>query len=146
MLNLGLIINRLRQADVCAELIEGAAGLSVFGGQYPADTPRGLPAIYVIPESEAPSQNQFINAVSQMVTVTFGVVTVVQNLEDVRGEAAGRDLNSVREEVRQALQGWQISSVYSPILRRNGRSLKFPDQLLWWQDNYSLEYLEQIYG
>ncbi len=98
------------------------------------------PAAFVLPGPERGGPNEYINAVSQRVTLRFSVVLAIQNLRDMQGDAAQTDLDPIRTAVLGALLGWQPAAADSPITYGAGRMVKWADGVLWWQDDYDTTY------
>jgi hypothetical protein len=98
--------------------------------------PTRTPCAYVVPLADAAGENQLVNAVSQRLTEQFGVIFVLKNVTDQRGDKVNADLAVLRDAVRAALLGWAPTGEHEPTVRGQGRLLDFKDQLLWWQDTY----------
>lgn len=104
----------------------------------------GLPVAYVIPLSDAAAPNRLLSgAIEQRVTERFGVIVAINNVRDVRGQAAKEDLESIRGQIINALIGWQPDQGYDPIEYGGGRILSLVNTVLWWQLEFVTAYYER---
>ncbi len=132
-----LIVARLRDQVSALRKVEGAA-------EFAAAEPdlKLTPAAFVIELANrtAPSRTG-TEVVSQVNEIRFGVVMAVQNLRDVRGDAAKATLNPLRESVMTALLGWVPEPEYDPCEYGGGRLVQIANQVLWWQEEYVTRFL-----
>lgn len=128
------IIERLQGANLSLD-IKGAADLASAKSDQLRDT------VFVIPLDEAAAANTLINGVRQLVTLGVGVVFALSNRRDRRGQGATDEIHSRREQIRQALLGWQPDDAADVISYRRGRLLDIQDATVWWQDEYETQYM-----
>jgi hypothetical protein len=128
-------VARLREAAGDLRKVGAAADLSAIkGGHVPT------PSAWVIPVSESAQDNETVGVVSQRVSSTVGIVMVVRNLRDTRGDEAQDDLAVIRQQIRDALLGWSPGNEYDPATFSRGRLISLDDQVLWWQDEFQTAY------
>lgn len=102
-----------------------------------------FPCAYIVGPSELPAENQLMNAVSQRVECTFGVLWLVRSTADMWGKDASSDLDSMREDGMAALIGWEPQTNYKPVEfspRGGGRLVYAQDGILGWLDEFITEY------
>lgn len=105
---------------------------------------KATPTGYVLSLSDAAKPNTLIGLrVHQHVIERFGVILAVSNARDVRGEAVNGPLETLREQVIQALLGFQPTTDYDPILYAGGRLLELDVTTLWWQLEFTTGYYER---
>ena len=128
-----LVILRLKSRVAALRSIKGAADLAAAA----ADGVRQLPAAFVIPLSESGGAQMAATQVTQQrLALSYGVIVVTQNLRDARGEKALSDLTALRNEIHDALYGWQPAADFDPCERGPARLLQLDNQTLWWQDDF----------
>lgn len=98
------------------------------------------PAAFVLLVRERAGRNALMNATSQRVSRTAGVLLAVRNLKSARGDAAREDLEALRTSVRTALLNWEPDSDHEPMSFVGGALLKVSDQVLWWLDEFETAY------
>ncbi|QCN98912.1 hypothetical protein D3093_26880 (plasmid) [Azospirillum argentinense] len=134
MIRRASIVARLKNEARALKLVEGVAELAALRQNPPLHL---QPAAFVVPVSERPGENRAAGAVAQVNTVTFGVVLVMTNLADPRGEAAGDALELVRGEVRTALLGWRPDGASGACHYAGGETVEIDNKgALWWIDRY----------
>jgi hypothetical protein len=109
--------------------------------QYAALTglPKAMPAAYVLPVSDAAGPNLLVtNGVRQPLTTTLGVILFFEHRADAAGGAATLGLIQLRDQVRQALIGWQPADATEPFLLAGGRLIDLIQRTAVWQDNYTV--------
>lgn len=109
--------------------------------QYAALTglPKAMPAAYVLPVSDAAGPNLLVtNGVRQPLTTTLGVILFFEHRADAAGGAATLGLIQLRDQVRQALIGWQPDEAIEPLLLAGGRLIDLIQRTAVWQDNYTV--------
>lgn len=95
------------------------------------------PAAYVIPLAEAGGQNTLAaGPVRQRISATIGVVVLLTNLRDARGQAATDALGLVLSLLRGQLVGFQPTAAHDPIEFRRGRLIDIAEGALAWQDEF----------
>jgi hypothetical protein len=133
---------------VIARLAGSVSLLKMTGGaaqfQNAAETnPKVTPAAFVIPLGEDPGASAMGDMVIQRVAATIGVILVVRNVSDIKGEAARQDMEMLRAAVKASLLGWQPSGEYDPLQRGRSGLLAFKDMHMWWQDIYTTSYIDR---
>lgn len=125
-----------------------ALGLLLVGGAAEfqaavAANPSATPAVYVIELDEFAGKNQVAPDVHQRVVAIFGVVHVVRNVSDAKGEAARRDMESLRGATKAKLLGWPPAAGYDALERGRSHLLTFRDGHMWWQDAYTTAFYDR---
>ncbi len=136
-MELDFVIERLRARTAGLRGIGGAADMdAVLAAAVVV-----VPAAYVIPLSDDSSEQAHTGSYDESDVWEFGVVLVVSNQRDPRGEAALSSLAPVRRQVREALAGWAPDEdTGEPIKKTRGRLLRFDgDGRLWWIDQFSFK-------
>jgi hypothetical protein len=127
----------MRQGPIVDQLKKGGLkrvyGAQEFAGL--AKAPAVLPAQFVIPlgEEAAPSRHQGVH--HQEVTVTFGVVTIVNGASRSE-ERIAEDLAVERAKVEAALVGWQPPDASRACDYAGGRTLSVDGTTLGWLDSF----------
>ena len=108
--------------------VEGAAEFAKAADQGAKQSPWA----YVIPISEKAGPNQAATtAVLQTVVESFGVLLVWGAAGDATGASAAKQLESLRDNVRDAIQGWAPVSGYSPCEYEGARAIGFHKGAVW---------------
>jgi hypothetical protein len=95
------------------------------------------PAAFVIPLTETGGPNNLAaGPVRQRIAQTFGVVLLLGNLRDARGQSAAAALVGVQQAVRAALIGFQPTADHDPIEFRRGQLIDIAEGALAWQDEF----------
>ncbi|MBL0142659.1 MAG: hypothetical protein IPP91_11300 [Betaproteobacteria bacterium] len=130
-------VARLKESGTPFRQVGGAAELdaALTGGL------KAAPAAFLLPLAETASENQRVNAVLHQVGAAVGVVIVVRNLADARGDQAVGDLETARAWARTKLLGWQPSGAHDPVEYAGGRVLALANGYLWWQDDWETAYV-----
>lgn len=129
-MRLGPVIARLAAQCPGLRHVEGAAEYAQL-----VDAVLDPPCAYVLALAEDAGSNGLANAVSQRITVRFGVLLCVRSLADATGAAGVEVLEDLRDEVRAALLGWAPADA-EPIEYAGGALLDVVDGELWWQDGW----------
>ncbi len=137
-MNLNRIIDALRIR--CPTFQKRFAGAAEWAGLTVEESPP-LPAAYVVPLREDTSENQSAVSYYQTVVNTFGVIVLVSNKSDVRGQGAVSTLDTLRSELFKALLSWQQEpkDEYSEIVYEGGALLYMDDARLAFQYEFSFE-------
>lgn len=137
-MNLTPIINALRKR--CPTFERRFAGAAEWAGLTIEHAP-AMPAAYVVPLREDASENESQNGYYQAVTNTFGVIVLVSNAADVRGQGATATLESLKPELFRALLSWhqEPKDEYSEIVYEGGSLLYMDDARLAYQLEFSFE-------
>lgn len=129
------------------------SGLQLVGlwqdiGKLMEDSARQVyrfPAALVIPNADRPygGSGSMVNPyVSQVVTATWGVLIGVRSYRDQGGSDAGDTLRGLREDIMEALLGWNQAT--TQITYAGGRVMSLGDGMLWWQDNFEHNYIVRM--
>lgn len=137
-MNLTPIIEALRQR--CPSFESRIAGAAEWAGLTIEQAP-AMPAAYVVPLREDASENQSANGYYQTITETFGVIVLVSNIADGRGQGATASLHSLRPELCKALLSWhqEPKDESSEIVYEGGSLLYMDDARLAFQFEFSYE-------
>lgn len=100
---------------------------------------RASPAAFVVPLRNAAGRNALDSAgtVMQRVSFTFGVVLMIRNVRDARGDKAADELAALRAKVFDKLLGIQLAAEFDTCLYSGGQLMRFSDQDLIWQDVFT---------
>ena len=137
-MNLTSIINALRVR--CPSFERRFAGAAEWAGLTIEHAP-AMPAGYVVPLREEASENESACGYYQTVTNTFGVIVLVDNCADVRGQGATATLDSLKPELFRALLSWhqEPKDEFSEIVYEGGSLLYMDDARLAFQFEFSYE-------
>ncbi len=128
------IEDRLRDQVTELRHVAGAAEFAALD----KGPPRSLqPAAYVIALTDAAQASPTAIKVTQHVTERFGVVLALGNFRDPHGATATKQLEAVREKVRDALLGWQPAADRDEIEYAGGRIIGIRDGVVWWQSDFA---------
>lgn len=128
-------IARLTAQMSALKLVEGAQGFQAASEA----NPKAEPGAFVLRLKEQAGQSETYAPIQQRVAVEIGVVYVVRNAADPKGEAAGADMETLRAAGRAALLGWAAPGC-DPYQFGGGALLAFRDGRAWWQDVYRTYY------
>ncbi len=105
-----------------------------------------FPSAFILPVTEQAAANaDHIGPVWQPVESTFGVLIALRDLAAPQGVAKSDLVEQLRNSVRDALLGYAISDMYSPIIYANGDLVDIRQGAVWWQDNYKTTfYVRQL--
>lgn len=130
------IIEQLRaECPLLGGRVFGAAKLAVAEPQSIV-----TPCAFVVPMSEVGGTQRQVGGYLQEVTAKFGIVIAVTNYYDETGEEANEELADVREEISQALCGWQIPWASFPCEFVDGKIVDYDDLTLRWNDVFSAQF------
>jgi len=135
------IIARL-DADKPALGLKLVAGAAAFARAADAN-PTATPAVFVIPLDESPGAPPFSGDDIQKIDVAVGVVLVLSSVADPRGAAAQTDLQTLRDNVKASLLGWEPLTGFATLSRGRSTLLAFRDAHMWWQDIYLSSFYER---
>lgn len=133
MIRLADIRARLKTACPALKQVQGAAEMRVIEAAPAAHL---MPAAWVVPLREDARPAPAANAVRQVQTITFGVLLAVGDRRDRRGEAAGDELDDVKQDVHAALIGWTPPGAAGPVEYAGGEVLEVETAALWWLAKY----------
>lgn len=137
-MNLNIVIAQLR--TYCPTFAGRVAGSARFK-RLPEDANLQVPAAYVIPLDDSPSDAQSLNDVRQSLMESFAVIVAVSNVPDERGQAAVNTAHdAVRAELWKALLGWQPDkTIYNGIVYQGGNLLDLDRSRLWYQFDFGAQ-------
>lgn len=137
-MNLNLIIAQLR--TYCPSFAGHVAGSARFK-RLPEDANLPVPAAYVIPLDDSPSDSQSLNDTRQTLIESFAVIVVLSNVPDERGQAAINTAHdAIRAELWKALLGYQPNkAVYNGITYQGGHLLELDRSRLWYQFDFGAQ-------
>gem|GEM_PF-6287784 len=118
-------------------------GSNVFGAvEYAAARAKGakMTRAYVMPMRSASEPLVLLGgAIQQEATDMVEVLMAVRNDADIAGGEAAADVMVTRNQVLDALNGWQPING-GIVLYRSGQRIGFDDFTVWWSDVYSYDY------
>jgi hypothetical protein len=132
------VVARLRDqlGGTTLRTIGGAAELASLGMEGKPPPQGAMPAAYVVPLEDVGQPSTAVSIVRQRLLYSVGVVIMVANLRDPRGEAAIVDVSAVVAQVRAALVGWSPAPSFDPVEFRRGRLVDLIEGVVVWQDEY----------
>ncbi|RJG06250.1 hypothetical protein D3870_09715 [Noviherbaspirillum cavernae] len=136
-MNLSLIIAQLRaRVPEFGNRVGGAANFKIL----PEAANFHAPAAYVIPMDESPERNQSGNGYRQRVQEGFGVIVVVSNVADERGQSALLSVHDMRALLFRALLGFRPAEEYDAIEYDGGNLLHMDRARLYFQFEFVVDY------
>lgn len=98
-------------------------------------------ACYVMYSSDdaTPNEADTVGGVRQLHTVGVDVVLAITNRRSARGSEGVDEIEAAREQVLDALVGWEPPSGDSSITYRRGRLAAFVKGTIWWEDSFEVE-------
>lgn len=90
-----------------------------------------LPIVFVYPGKESGSENHLSNATSQ--TVPLNVVCLIAA---ANSNGTYEPMEDVRDQIKAALVGYQVSETHYPMRFVEGESLEISKRIIWWRDVY----------
>jgi hypothetical protein len=113
--------------------VAGAANFSVL----PESANLVVPAAYVIPLADQPSEQLSKNGYQQACRDEIAVVVVLSNRNDERGQTAAGSLQALRVEIFKALLGWQPAANYDAMQFEGGQLLHLDRARMYYQLEFS---------
>lgn len=144
-MNLTTIINELRATTTSFITAPGNARIA-GSAEYtilPEAANLVVPAAYVVPLADDAQEQESKNGYSQLVRDVFGVIVVLSNVPDERGQAAMSLVHAMRAELWAALLGLEIQGdhgKYGPITYDGGALLHRDRARLYYQFEFWAEY------
>ncbi|MCQ8183702.1 hypothetical protein NP603_21525 [Methylomonas sp. SURF-1] len=92
--------------------------------------------VYIYPERKTAEPNRVIGAVSQRVSVQFGIVSVVRNVRDSRGADAADVSAVLQDEIEGAMLGWLPHGNFDGFEFAGGRLVSMLGGYFIWLDSY----------
>lgn len=134
------VIDRLKAQVSTLRLIEGAAEFAALSERGSPQTP----AAYVVPLAESAEANPLSSGVSQLVTERFGAILAFRHVGDPRGEAATKQIETLRAATIAALLNWAPTANHTAVEYAGGRLLGLADGIVWWQQDFTTSRLERV--
>jgi hypothetical protein len=91
---------------------------------------------YIFREKNAPEANELVNAISQRVIVSIGLVIVVRNVKDAHGNDADDISFNLQNSLKTALLGWQPEAGSDPMQFGGGGLVSFANGYHIWKDTF----------
>ncbi len=129
------IITALKARTV-ATFNERIAGAAEFKS-LPETANLVMPAAYVIPLDDDAGEQQSENGYSQIVRDGFGVVVVMSNTPDERGQGSIVSVSALRAVLWAALLGWKPDASHGPVIYEGGQLLALDRARLYYQFEFS---------
>ena len=136
-----LIIPRIRSQ--VAAFANRVASTAEFASAQSSIEDVAVPAAFVVPLAESVTENQSMPLVTQFMDDQFGVIIVVDNSVDNRGQAGAEQLSDLRDGLLTALIGWRPTAVYMPITYQGSEHLALDAARLWHQFNFGAKRIIQ---
>ncbi len=136
-----LIIPRIRL--LVPEFANRVASTAEFAAAQSAIEDVAVPAAFVVPLAESVTDNQSVPKVTQYFDDQFGVIIVVDNSADNRGQAGAEQLSDLRDSLLTALVGWRPTAIYMPITYQGSEHLAMDAARLWYQTNFGAKRIIQ---
>ncbi len=117
-------------------LVEGAVQLA----DVMKMPPNATPAAYVFVKTEAALQNERMSggSVLQALERDIAVVSIISNVSDITGAAAGDELETIKATERAALLGYvEIGSEVTPLEYVSGAVVKMASGNVWHESIYA---------
>lgn len=111
-MQLSLIINQLKPlAPAFSGRVAGAAEYEALRDSTNLD----MPSSFVVPLDDNAEKNQSLTGYRQTVQDSFGVIVILSNALDERGQSAYDQLDTIRSELWAALLGWKPNDDYCRV-------------------------------
>jgi hypothetical protein len=106
---------------------------------------KATPSGWIFLPNTSAGDNLLANAVSQKMTQRFGVVIIVKDVADARGEAANRTMEDIRADLWTALGGWTPNSAEDPLESDGDHMIlcKPKEGLLIWNEKFRTSFLKR---
>jgi hypothetical protein len=102
------------------------------------------PVAFVIPLADSSKGSFSTGGHSQEITEQIGVVIVITNKADIRGENASIDADKLRLEVMSALCGWLPQDADLPVDFIAGKLLEYDNYTLKWSSVFTTGYFFRL--
>lgn len=103
--------------------------------------PGAYPSAYVLPLSETATPAELHDSDEQRIEARFAVELMVKHAaQAASGGPAQEELETLREEIKAALIGWQPGALFTPVAFAAGRLLDFSGGLAVWRDEFTTAY------
>ncbi|HSH72345.1 MAG TPA: hypothetical protein VK974_04730 [Methylophilaceae bacterium] len=131
------VIDALKQRlpETFAGRISGAAEFALLDPAAKMD----LPAAYVIPLDDRAEANESSNGYQQLIRDAFGVVVVLDNAVDEKGNASILNIIPLRNKLFAALLSWQPDEDHGPIEYEGGQTLDIDRARFYYQFEFSAQ-------
>jgi hypothetical protein len=99
------------------------------------------PCAFVMCMSESAEENSLMGqGFMQQITAKIGVISLIKNAKDARGQAAHIDLEVTRSAIRAALCNWIPTNAVMPTQFLEGQLLGYDNLTLRWNDVFTSQY------
>jgi hypothetical protein len=122
------------------KLVQGAVEYAALAAPPPVAR---QPAAYVMPLGGSPGANTLAGSIRQRMQESVGVVVLLGNLRDARGDAAMDAIEPVYRAIRTALVGFVPEPGYEAMQLGPARLLDFADGVIAWQESFSTAYQQR---
>lgn len=117
-----------------------AVGYAADLAQLEANDRIVAPAIYVVPGDEVSTDSSDMKVIRQQTTVGFNVVTVMRHYRiSDRGLAAVDEFMPERLKLRNHIIGFRPTDFDTHLRHRNGKLLRYTDELMVYIDEFSAD-------
>ncbi|NOG69810.1 hypothetical protein [Roseicella sp. DB1501] len=136
-MNIPAIIQQLRTYCPTLKVVGGAADYE----RASRDTFGQVPAAYVIPRADDASPNEDQTQLQQRVLESFGVILVLDNTPDRRGQTSTTSVESMKYEVHGALLNWRMDPTRTArgLWYDGGHMVDLDGARLFWEMVYTSE-------
>ncbi len=128
MIMITQVISQLQKIKTLRHVAGAAALAAVNEKSLPPS-----PTAYVVLLNEAAGNNRLTAGIEQVVTEKIGVILVVKNLRDAKGEAAAKEIETLRAAVLDQLIGWLPSGYDDPLTFSGGDLAGMEGGAVWYQ-------------
>ncbi|WP_415257663.1 hypothetical protein [Thauera phenylacetica] len=122
----------------CPSFAGRVAGAAEFKG-LPESAALPVPAAFVIPLDDNPSENRSQTGYRQALRESVAVVVALSNTADERGQASGNAVHDIRAELWKALLGWSPVEDCDGLEYEGGQLLAMDRARLWYQFEFAAD-------
>lgn len=130
------IIQALRAR--CPSFSQRVGGAAQFRN-LPENINLQVPAAFVVPLDDNPEPNRSQNGFRQTLKESFAVIVVLSNADE-RGQSSANAVHDIRQELWQALLGWQITEDHDPIEYEGAALLEIDRARIWYQFEFGTQF------
>lgn len=124
---------KARTVSTFAERIAGAAEFK----RLPETANLVMPAAYVVPLDDDAGEQQSENGYSQIVRDGFGVIVVMSNAPDERGQGSIVSVSAIRAVLWSALLAWKPDASHGPVQYEGGQLIDLDRARMYYQFEFS---------
>jgi len=123
------VINQLKNnVSLLQNRVETAQSLTALSDD---EISYDLPIAFVYPGKEMATQSELINATSQLSPARIQILIAAHNTD-----GNSEPLEDVRDQIKNALIGWQIDSEHDHFKFIEGDIVDVSKRFIWWKDSY----------